>query len=138
MIKSNVLKDVPYPEEFNDDDKEEYNRLFSEAKLLHEDVFQSEPWILHLAIIAHIRTKKGMVYPITDDELMALKDKYSLKVKEVKCEGNEIDYLYDKEKNPMFFPNESLFEYTSNVIDTPPIEDKVIISLDNNNNINNK
>ena len=99
MIKSNILKDVPYPEEFNDDDKEEYDRLFSEAKLLHEDVYKQEPWLLHLAIIAHIRTKKGMAYPINDDELMALKDKYKLKVKEVKCNGDEIDYLYDKNKN---------------------------------------
>ena len=69
VIKSNILKVIPYPDEFNDDDKMEYDRLDAEAKIYHENTYKNEHWIIHTAIIAYIRSKKGMEFPVTDEEL---------------------------------------------------------------------
>jgi len=140
VIKSNELKEVPYPNDFNDDDKLEYDRLDAEAKVYHSDVYENEHWIIHLAIIAHIRSKKGVAFPVTDEELNALKDRYSVNVKEVTCNGDEIPYLYDKQNNPIFKPNEALFEVNSNVVSTEFIADRVEIYSSNilDNNIKNE
>jgi len=119
MIKSNILKSKAhiYPPEFTNDDKTEYDRLFSEAEIIHKSICENEPWIVRLAIIGHIRTNKGMREPYTDEDLEALKDNYKLKTREFTCDSNELPYLYDKENNPMFFTNEKLIEsLNSNLI----------------------
>jgi hypothetical protein len=120
MIKSNILKTVPYPDDFNDEDKLEYDTLYAQAQVLHAKTAQEEPFIIHTAIIGHIRAKKGMEMPYTDEELQAVKNSYMLKSKVVECKKEEIDpYLYDEEKNPMYFPSKLIIssdEINSNVI----------------------
>jgi hypothetical protein len=58
--------------------------------------------------------------PYTDEELQAVKNSYMLKSKVVECKKEEIDpYLYDEEKNPMYFPSKLIIssdEISSNVI----------------------
>jgi len=105
MIKSNILKTIPYPDEFTEDDKIEYDKLYAQAKLIHTDVERDNPYIIHIAIIAHIRAKNGMGVEFTDEELMDVKNSYKLKSKVVECDAPEEHYIYDKENNPMYFPS---------------------------------
>lgn len=104
MIKSNVFKEVPYPDDFDDTDKLNYDTLYAQAKILHAEVEKENPFIIHTAIIGHIRAQKGMAVPFTDEELEAVKNSYKLKSKIIECSVPEDDYLYDKEKNPIYFP----------------------------------
>jgi hypothetical protein len=105
MIKSNILKTIPYPDEFTEEDKIEYDRLYAEAKLIHADVEKENPYIIYISIIAYIRSKKGMASEFTDEELMAVKNSYKLKSKVVECDAPEDHYIYDKDNNPMYFPS---------------------------------
>jgi hypothetical protein len=105
MIKSNILKEVPYPDEFTEEDKLEYDRLYSEAKIIHADVERENPFIIHTAIIGHIRIKNGMAQPYTDEELEEVKRQYQLKSTVVECNLPPDHYAYDKENNPMYFPS---------------------------------
>lgn len=116
MIKSNILKSKKhiYPPEFTDEDKLEYDNLFTEAQKLHSDVCNTEPWIVRLAIIGHMRASKGLKEPYTNEELEELKNNYRLTSREFDCDSSKEPYLYDKEKNPMFFSNEQLLN--SNII----------------------
>jgi len=104
MIKSNILKTIPYPDEFTEEDKIEYDRLYADAKLIHSDVEKENPYIIYISIIAHIRAKKGMAVEFTDEELMAVKNSYKLKSNVVECDAPKDHYIYDKENNPMYFP----------------------------------
>jgi len=105
MIKSNILKSVPYPDEFTEEDKIEYDKLYAEAKIIHADVEKENPFIIHIAIIAHIRAKNGMAVEFTDDELMEVKNSYKLNSTVVECNVPDDHYLYDKENNPIYFPS---------------------------------
>jgi hypothetical protein len=105
MIKSNILKTVPYPDEFTEEDKLEYDTLYSQSKIIHADVERNNPFIIHTAIIAHIRAKNGMAIAFTDEELTNIKNSYKLQSKEIKCDAPEGHYIYDKENNPMYFPS---------------------------------
>lgn len=113
-IKSNQLKDIPFPDDFTDDDKDEYLRLLNLAKIEHADVYETEKWIIHYGIIMYIRKEKGLAIPFTDEEFKAIVDKYEhpdwKENKEVVCNGNEIAYLYDKENNPIFKDNSYFFK----------------------------
>jgi len=104
MIKSNILKEVPYPDEFTDEDKLEYDTLYAQCKIIHTDVEKENPFIIHTAIIAHIRSKKGMAVEFTDEELEEIKNSYKLKSKVIECDVPEDHYIYDKENNPMYYP----------------------------------
>lgn len=104
MIKSNILKEVPYPDEFDEADKLEYDTLYAQAKVLHSEVEKENPFIIHMSIIAHIRTKKGMKEPFTDEELEAVKNSYKLDKKVFECDVPNDHYIYDKENNPMYYP----------------------------------
>jgi hypothetical protein len=104
MIKSNILKEVPYPDEFTDEDKLEYDTLYAQCKIIHTDVEKENPFIIHTAIIAHIRAKKGMAVEFTNGELEEIKNSYKLKSKVIECDVPEDHYIYDKENNPMFYP----------------------------------
>lgn len=104
MIKSNIFKEVMYPEEFTDEDKLNYDTLYAQAKIIHSEVEKENPFIIHTAIIGHIRAQKGMEVPFTDEELEAVKNSYKLKSKIIECCVPEDDYLYDKENNPIYFP----------------------------------
>lgn len=119
MIKSNILKEVPYPDEFTDEDKIDYDTLYSQAKLIHPDIERENPFIIHISIIGHIRAKKGMAEPFTNEELEAVKNSYKLKSKVVECDAPKDSYLYDKENNPIYFPAKltiSSDENNSNII----------------------
>lgn len=119
MIKSNILKEVPYPSEFTDDDKLEYDTLYAQAKLIHAKIESENPFIIHTAIIAHIRAKNGMGVEFTNEELEAVKNSYKLESKEVKCDAPKDSYIYDEENNPIYFPAKltiSSDENNSNII----------------------
>lgn len=119
MIKSNIFKEVPYPDDFDDADKLTYDTLYAQAKILHADVEKENPFIIHTAIIGHIRAQKGMAVPFTDEELEAVKNSYKLKSKVIECDAPEDSYLYDKENNPIYFPAKLIIscdENNSNII----------------------
>lgn len=134
-INSNTLKDIPMPDDFNDDDKLRFEVLYNESKVKHSDVYKKEPWIIYYAIIMNIRSEKGHL-TLTDNELEELASKYKQVPNEVICNGKEIPYLYDSSNNPIFKDNSYFFEndkngnnaFTSNVIDKVIIEleDKII------------
>lgn len=111
-IKSNELKDIPYPQEFDEEDKFEYDRLLNLSKVEHPDVFEKDRWIIHYGIIMYIRKKKGMEQAYTDEELQAIIDKYNEASKNtiINCSGDEIPYLYDKENNPIFKDDSYFFK----------------------------
>jgi hypothetical protein len=104
MIKSNILKEVPYPDGFTDEDKIQYDTLYAQAKIIHSEVEKENPFIIHTAIIAHIRSLKGLAMDFTNEELEAVKNSYNLKTKVVECDAPENHYIYDKDNNPMYFP----------------------------------
>lgn len=119
MNKSNTLKMVPYPDEFTDEDKATYDKLYNDAKILHTEIEKENPFIIHLAIIAHIRANNGYGEPFTNEELEELKNSYKITQKEFKCEVDENHYIYDKENNPMYFPSKLIIssdENNSNVV----------------------
>ena len=133
-IKSNELKDIPFPNDFNDEDKLEYEKLLNESKVIHPDIYNNERWIIHYGIIMFIRTKKGIQTPYSDEELQKIIDNYKINVKEVKCNGDELPYLYDKENNPIFKDDSYFFKNNEegNVAETKA-EDKVEIEILNSN-----
>lgn len=108
MLRSNQLKTIPYPEEFNDTDKANYDTLYAQAKLIHPDVERDNPFIIHMSIIAHIRQLNGFSADFTDEELSAVRDSYkdysNPANKQVECKEAEDHYIYDKENNPMYYP----------------------------------
>jgi hypothetical protein len=105
MIKSNILKEIPYPDEFTDEDKLDYDTLYAQAKIIHTEVEKDNPFIIHVAIITHIRAKKGMAVDFTNEELEEIKNSYKLKSKVIECDVPEDHYIYDKENNPMYYPS---------------------------------
>lgn len=105
MIKSNIIKSIPYPDEFTDEDKHEYDLLYAQAKIIHPDVEKENPFIIHISIIAHIRSKKGMACEFTDEELEEVKNSYKLNSLNIECDAPQDHYIYDKENNPMYFPS---------------------------------
>lgn len=108
--------DMPFPDDFTEEDKEEFKKLYEESKLIHPEVYEKEKWIFYYAIIMYIRTKHGRFNDcISNEELKELSKRYEEGVaKEVICKGDEIPYLYDKENNPIFKNDEDLKEYLKN------------------------
>lgn len=131
-IKSNQLKDIPFPVDFTDLDKEEYIRLLNLAMVEHSDVYESNKWIIHYGIIMHIRKEKGFECPFNEKELNEIVERYKTaewtENKEVKCTGNETPYLYDKDNNPMFKDNSFFFKNDDEGNKAETIaEDKVVV-----------
>lgn len=110
MIKSNQIKEMPTPSDFNDEDKEEYKRYLELSKIEHPDIFERDKWIIHYGIIMYIRKQKGLSEPYTDEEFNDIVKRYELKEKEVKCDSNVLPYLYDKDNNPIFKDNSYFFK----------------------------
>lgn len=125
MIKSNEFKktDELYPEDFTDEDKEKFDELWEQAKVIHSEVFKNDPWIIRLATIGYIRANKGMAEAFTNDDLIHLKDQYKLESREFTTETSNNPYLYDKENNPIFKPDSYFFEeVSSNVVTTSNVD----------------
>lgn len=110
MIKSNELKQMPIPDDFNDDDKAEYEKLLNESRIEHPDIYEKEKWIIHFGIIMYIRKHKGLAQPYSDEEFNEIVKRYELQEKEVKCDSNVLPYLYDKENNPIFKDDSYFFK----------------------------
>lgn len=104
-IKSNQLKAIPYPDEFTEEDKLEYDRLYAQAKILHAEVEKECPFIIHISIIAHIRSNKGLGESFTNEELEQVKKSYELSSKEFKCDVPQDHFIYNKDENPIYFPS---------------------------------
>lgn len=136
-INSNSLKDLPMPDDFNDDDKLRFEVLYNESKVKHSDVYKKEPWIIYFAIVMHIRSERGKG-TLTNEELEELASKYKQVPKEVVCRGDEIDYLYNKDDNPIFKDNSYFFENNEigNVAFTSNVNDTVVIELENKSTSN--
>jgi len=113
-IKSNDFSDIPFPSDFTDEDKNEYMRLLNLSKFEHADIYEKEKWIIHYAIIMHIRKENGKEVQFTEDELKEIVSKFEnaewRDKKEVVCTGKEHPYLYDKENNPIFKDNSYFFK----------------------------
>ena len=125
MIKSNEFKktDELYPEDFTDEDKEKFDELWEQAKVIHSEVFKNDPWIIRLATIGYIRANKGMAEAFTNEDLIHLKDQYKLESREFTTETSNNPYLYDKENNPIFKPDSYFFEeVSSNVVTTSNVD----------------
>lgn len=125
MIKSNEFKktDELYPDDFTDEDKEKFDELWEQAKVIHSEVFKSDPWIIRLATIGYIRANKGMAEPFTNEDLIHLKDQYKLEGREFTTDTSNNPYLYDKENNPIFKPDSYFFEeVNSNVVTTSNVD----------------
>jgi len=128
ILKSNIVKsnEYLYPPEFDENDKLEFDRLWDEASIIHKSIFDTEPFIIRLAIIGHIRTNKGLKEPFNNEDLENLKEQYKLKQKIFECNPDDEPLLYDKKKNPIFFPEEYFAHQTENnsnvVIDKEEIE----------------
>jgi hypothetical protein len=109
MLRSNILKTTPYPEEFTEEDKANYDVLYAQAKVIHPEIERDNKFIIHMAIIAHIRQLKGMTADFTDEELEAVRASYQdysdPASKIVTCEEAPDHYIYDKENNPIYFPS---------------------------------
>jgi hypothetical protein len=106
MIKSNILKQVPYPDDFSEEEKIEYDRLYAEAKIIHSTVEQENPFIIHFSIIMHIRAKRpgAEEIPISNEELEEIKNSYKLKSTVIECKEDENHYIYDHLHNPVYWP----------------------------------
>jgi hypothetical protein len=108
MIKSNILKEVPYPSEFCEEEKLEYDRLYAEAKIIHADVERENPFIIHFSIVMHIRAKRpgseGFEEIISNEELEQIKESYKLKSTVIECKEDENHYIYDQSHNPIYWP----------------------------------
>lgn len=124
VIKSNILKNPVYPEDFTEEDKMKFDELSNEAQIIHKNVYENEPFIIYYSIVFYIRKLKGLEQSFTDDELQNLIKSYELKNTNIKCNGDEIDYLYDKENNPIFKDNDYFFkkknedDNDSNIVET--------------------
>lgn len=110
MIKSNELKQMPIPEDFTDEDKQEYERLLNLSKFEHPDIYEKEKWIIHFGVIMYIRKQKGLEQAYTEEEFNEIMNRYKLEEKEVKFDSSNYPYLYDKENNPIFKDDSYFFK----------------------------
>jgi len=127
MLRSNILKTTPYPEEFTEIDKSNYDVLYAQAKVIHPEIERDNPFIIHMAIIAHIRQLNGMSADFTEEELEAVRASYNdysdPASKIVTCEEAPDHYIYDKQTNPIYFP--STLTITSDENDKQVVLDSV-------------
>jgi hypothetical protein len=126
MLKSQQLKEVPYPSDFSDIEKIEYDNLYAQAKILHSEVERTDSFIIHFSILMHIRSRRADFdnTPISDEELEQLRNSYKLTTKEFTTEIPPDHYCYDKENNPIYFPSTvTITDGTSNVVISSPAPD---------------
>ena len=73
MSKSQAFKEDIYPEDFDDDDKLNFDVLLAQALNIYPNI---EIWIMKLAIIAHINQEKGKGVPLDREEAEKLRKQY--------------------------------------------------------------
>ena len=73
MAKSQTFKEDIYPEDFDDDDKLNFDTLLAQALTIYPNI---EIWIMKLAIIAHINKEKGKGVPLDREEAEKLRERY--------------------------------------------------------------
>ena len=80
MAKSQAFKEDIYPEDFDDDDKLNFDVLLAQALNIYPNI---EIWIMKLAIIAHINKEKGKGVPLDREEAEKLREKYQKAIQSV-------------------------------------------------------
>lgn len=69
-------KNTLYPDDFNDEDKLQYDILLQQSKQLFPNLMGDE-WLLRMGILAYMRKQKmGDTEPPTDDEIKEIKQQY--------------------------------------------------------------
>jgi len=76
MNSQKTHKKTLYPDDFNDDDKLNYDILLEQSKQLFPNLIGDE-WLLRMGILAYMRKQKmGDAEPPTDDEIKEIKQQY--------------------------------------------------------------
>ena len=76
MYSQKFTKEI-YPEDFDEEDKERFDLLLKQAKLLFPNLIGDE-WLIKTGIIAFMRKeKRGDIEPSTDEEIDAIKQQYT-------------------------------------------------------------
>jgi hypothetical protein len=76
MNSQKKQKNTLYPDDFNDDDKLNYDILFEQSKQLFPNLIGDE-WLLRMGILAYMRKEKqGATEPPTDEEINNIKSQY--------------------------------------------------------------
>ena len=73
MAKSQTFKEEIYPEDFDDDNKLNFDVLLAQALNIYPNI---ELWIMKLAIVAHINKEKGKGIPLDKEEAEKLRKRY--------------------------------------------------------------
>jgi hypothetical protein len=84
------------PEDWTEDDKEEYRRLIKETNYIHPDI---EPFIAHIGVIAYINEQKGKREPASKKDIDKTMSNYDL--------SNSNNIVYDTPYDSNFY----LYEY---------------------------
>ena len=76
-MNSQSFKKEIYPEDFTDEDKERFDVLLEQAKLLFPNLAGDE-WLMKTGIIAFInKEKRGETEPSSQEEIAAIKNRYT-------------------------------------------------------------
>lgn len=75
-MNSQKYKKEIYPEDFNEDDKLEFDILLEQSKMLFPNL-SNEEWLIKTGVISFIRKKKnGDNEPLNKDEIAKIKNDY--------------------------------------------------------------
>lgn len=73
-------KEEIYPEEWDDEDKFNFDSLLLKAKQLYP---KYDEWVMKLAITAHINMEKGVINPVKQEDIDKLQEQYKNAVKPI-------------------------------------------------------
>ena len=75
-MNSQKYKKEVYPDDFDEDDKLEFDILLEQSKLMFPKL-SGEDWLIRNGVISYLRKKKnGDVEPPSNEEIAELKNKY--------------------------------------------------------------
>ena len=96
-MNSQKYKKEVYPDDFNEDDKLEFDLLLEQSKIMFPKL-ASEEWLIRTGVIAFIRKKKlGDTEPPTDEEIAKVKNEYISQTSVYEYEKPEWDFPEMKE-----------------------------------------
>lgn len=76
-MNSQKYKNEVYPEDFNEDEKLEFDLLFEQSKMMFPKL-ASEEWLIRSGVLAYIRKKRlGDIEPVSDEEIAKIKNAYT-------------------------------------------------------------